>query len=337
MARLRHVGEAAPAVGNLLVLGERVGDQREQPQVLLEGLGQRLGRGLALLRIRVLHDVQRLLERQRLAADLEAQRHHGFVEQPVERGIAGHRLLVEQLLDAVFELVRLVLADVLDPGPVMAERGIGHSLVQRRVIEPVQVEREEQEVQRGRGDAFLHVAVELGDGGIGGVAGIEQPGIGDQSAEHVLDRLVAAHRLAERAARIGACGDVGEPALVGLLELEAFGLAALEVALDLRRIHRRIKVDQIPFRQRTERFRRLVRRSGARGGVKLDGCHENLAVTEFGLPENIRPPAHPASMCYFPSTAYGRCRRDIWNTHRCPLAAAGLCWRCSRRDTGGMG
>ena len=55
MARLRDVGEAAPAVGNLLVLGERVGDQREEPQVLLEGLGQRLGRGLALLRVGVLH------------------------------------------------------------------------------------------------------------------------------------------------------------------------------------------------------------------------------------------------------------------------------------------
>ena len=43
MARIGDVLEAAPAVGNLLVLGERVGDQRERPQVLLEGLGQRLG------------------------------------------------------------------------------------------------------------------------------------------------------------------------------------------------------------------------------------------------------------------------------------------------------
>ena len=198
-----------------------------------------------------------------LAADLEAQRHHGLVEQPVEGGIAGHRLLVEQLLDAVFELVRLVLAEVLEPGPVMAERGIGHRLVERGVIEPVQVEREEQQMQRGRGDALLHVAVELGDGGIGGIAGVEQPRIGNEPAEHVLDRLVAPHRLAERAAGVGAGRDVGEPALVGLLELDALGFAAVEVALDLGRVHRGIKVGEIPFRQRTERFRGLLRRRGA--------------------------------------------------------------------------
>ena len=169
---------------------------------------------------------------------------------------------MEQLLDAVFELVRLVLAEVLDPRPVVAERGIGHRLVERRVVEPVQVEREEQQVQRGRGDALLHVTVEFGDGRIGGVAGVEQTGIGNDPAEHVLDRLVAPHRLAERAAGVGAGRDIGEPPLVGPLELDAFGLAAIEVALDLGRVHRRIKVGEIPFRQRAERFRGLFRPGG---------------------------------------------------------------------------
>ena len=144
----------------------------------------------------------------------------------------------------------------------MAERRIGHRLVQHGVVEPVEIEREEQQMQRGRGDALLHVAIELGDGRIGGVAGVEQTGIGDQPAEHVLDRLVAPHRLAERAAGVGARGDIGEPALVGLLELDALGLAAIEVALDLGRVHRRIKIGEIPFRQRTERFRGLLRRGG---------------------------------------------------------------------------
>ncbi len=38
MARFRDVREAAPAVRDFLVLGERVGDQREDAQVFAEGL-----------------------------------------------------------------------------------------------------------------------------------------------------------------------------------------------------------------------------------------------------------------------------------------------------------
>ena len=83
MPRVGDVLEAAPAVGNLLVLGERVGDQREGAQVLLEGLRQRLGRGLALLAVLVLHQRERRLERELLAVDLEAQRRDRLVEQPV--------------------------------------------------------------------------------------------------------------------------------------------------------------------------------------------------------------------------------------------------------------
>ena len=49
--------------------------------------------------------------------------------------LAGHRFLVKQLLDAVLELVGLLLADVLDPGPVMAERRIGHGGSQHAVVD----------------------------------------------------------------------------------------------------------------------------------------------------------------------------------------------------------
>jgi hypothetical protein len=48
MAVVGDVGEAAPAVGNFLVLGERIGDQREGPHIGLEGFRQRLRRRLAL-------------------------------------------------------------------------------------------------------------------------------------------------------------------------------------------------------------------------------------------------------------------------------------------------
>ena len=79
-------------------------------------------------------------------------------------------------------------------------------------------------MQRGGGDALLHVAVELGAQRIGGVAGIEQRGIGDQPAELVLQRLVALDRLGERAARALARGQRLQAALEGLLESDAFGV-----------------------------------------------------------------------------------------------------------------
>ena len=57
---------------------------------------------------------------------------------------------MEQLLDAVLELVGLVLADVLEPRPVMAERRIGHRRLEHGVVDPVELEREEQQMQSKR-------------------------------------------------------------------------------------------------------------------------------------------------------------------------------------------
>jgi hypothetical protein len=74
MPAIGHVLEAAPAVGNLLVLGERVGDQREQADVVLEHLGQRLRCRAAFVAIRMHQEIEGRLQRQRLrlAFDLEA-------------------------------------------------------------------------------------------------------------------------------------------------------------------------------------------------------------------------------------------------------------------------
>ncbi len=197
------VGEAAPAVGNLLVLGERVGDQREGAQVFLEGLGERVRRCLAGIGLRVLHQVERRLDRQRFAFHLEAQARDGFVEQPVPRRIGRHRLLVEQLLDAVLELIRLVLADVLDPRPVVPERGVRHRGFELLVVEPVELELEEQQMDRGRRDALLHVAVEFRARRIDGVAGMHEAGERADPAEQIVERLVALHRLGERRSGVG--------------------------------------------------------------------------------------------------------------------------------------
>ena len=57
-----------------------------------------------------------------LALDLEAQRRHGLVEQPAPGAARGDRLLVEQPLELLLELVGLLLAQVVDPRLVAGER-----------------------------------------------------------------------------------------------------------------------------------------------------------------------------------------------------------------------
>ncbi len=55
----------------------------------------------------------------------------------------GYRLFVEQLLDAVFELVGLLLAHVLDPRPVMPKRRIAHGGFQRGILDAVELDLKE--------------------------------------------------------------------------------------------------------------------------------------------------------------------------------------------------
>ena len=121
MAGIRDILETAPAVGNFLVLGERIGDQRKGSLVRLERLRQRLRRGFSLFTCTILQQGQRWLDGELFAADFEAQAGDGLVEQPVPGGITALRFLMEQLLDAVLELIRLVLAQILDPRAVMRQ------------------------------------------------------------------------------------------------------------------------------------------------------------------------------------------------------------------------
>jgi hypothetical protein len=108
-------------------------------------------------------------------------------------------------------------------------------------------------MQRSSGDALLHVAVKLGDQGIGRVAAVEQAGIGDQPAKHVINRFVPPDRFGEHLTGLGTCRKLGEPPLVDFLELDALGLAPFEVPLDRRRIHRGIEISEIPLRQGAKR------------------------------------------------------------------------------------
>jgi hypothetical protein len=63
VARVRDVLKAAPAVGNFLVLRQRIGDEREDTQIFaLNVFGQRFSRPAPRVRIGVLQAVQRRLD-----------------------------------------------------------------------------------------------------------------------------------------------------------------------------------------------------------------------------------------------------------------------------------
>ena len=159
---------------------------------------------------------------------------------------------MKELLDTILELIGLVLADVFDPRPVVRQRRILHGGFELGVIEPIELEREEQKMRGCRRDALLHVGVEFRARRIDGVAGVEEAGIGREPAEKIIERFVALHRRRELRSRIGSLDERRELALKGLLERQAFGGAAIEVALDLRIIDPGIEVGEVPFRQHAE-------------------------------------------------------------------------------------
>ncbi len=249
MAGIGDILEAAPAVGNLLVLGERVGDERKGPLVGLERLGQCLPGRLALCAVTVLQQVQRRLDRQFLGRDLEAQARDGLVEQPVPGGIAALGFLVKQLLDAILELIGLFLAQILDPRPIMRQFGRLQRAFDHGIVDPVQFEPEEQQMHRCIGQPLGDVAVEFGDRGIDAVAGVNQPGIGAETAGEIVDRLKASHRLREPGAAALLRRLFGEFALVVGLKRDAIGIHLFQVAGDFRRVDTGIEIGQIPFRQ----------------------------------------------------------------------------------------
>src|SRR5208337_1336040 len=97
---------------------------------------------------------------------------------PIPGSNAGYRLLQEQLLDVVGELMRLLLSDVLEPWAVVAKRARRHGALEQSVIDPVELEFEEQKVAGERRHPLVGVTVELRPRGVAGVGGVEQRSVG---------------------------------------------------------------------------------------------------------------------------------------------------------------
>ena len=187
--RRRHL---APAVLDLLLLGERVVDAREELDVGAEDAGQFARGGLALGAVVVGEEVERGFEVQRLAVHGEFEAGDGLVEEAVPGGGADGGLVVEEPLELVRQLVRLHRAQAVEDRLVAGEVGVGGELRGKgRVVDPVDLEREEDERRGEGGDAVLRVGDELGALGVGGVLVVAEPRVGHQAARHGVDLLVA--------------------------------------------------------------------------------------------------------------------------------------------------
>jgi hypothetical protein len=141
---------------------------------------------------------------------------------------------VKELFDAILELIRLVLADIFEPRPVMPQRRLLHRGFELCVIDTIELEHEEQEMRGRSRDALLHVGIEFCSRGIDGIAGMDETGIRNQPAEKIVEGLIALYSVRERRARRGSVGEPRKLALICLFESNAFRIGAIEIALHLR-------------------------------------------------------------------------------------------------------
>ena len=197
IARGDGAREAPPLVLDLLVLGERVGDEGEGADVLAEDGADGLCGLLAHRAVLVREQVERVGAGERLTLDGEAQPGHGLVEEAHPGGAARDLLLVQEALHLVRELERAEGAHVPHPGRVAGERR-GRELVgQGVVLDPVELEGEEEEPALRRGGLFADGLEELRRLGVVHRRAVDEVGVAREPPERLLDRLVAGDQVAQ--------------------------------------------------------------------------------------------------------------------------------------------
>ena len=196
--------------------------------------------------------MQRLGAGQFLAVDGEAQRRLGLVEQALPRGGAGDRFLMQQLFEIVGQLMRAEGADIAQPRPVMRQLDAVQFLVERRVLDAVDFETEEQQLGRDRVDALVDVLIEAPALGVAHVGGVVERGVTHRAAERVLQLLIGGDRRGKLVAR-------QRRELTAIMVAETFGRGrgTIEIGLEFGRFRPGIEIAEIPFRQRAQilRFR----------------------------------------------------------------------------------
>ncbi len=248
IARRDRPRKAAPAVLDLLVLGEGVGNQRQGPDVFAQDVAD-AERGVAPHRgVAIGQQVERFGLGQLPPAERKSQSSHRLVEEPHPGGPAGDRFLVQQRLDLVRQLVRAKGADVAQPRTVAGERGVGGFCLDRLIVELVDLQREEQERRRNRIDPLLHGLKEAADFRVGEIAGMGQRGKADDARARFLQALIGR----DGGAELGPA-ELGKAPLIA----PAKGLGVLGQPLKIlgqgRAVAAGVEVGQIPFRQRPQR------------------------------------------------------------------------------------
>ncbi len=239
-----NIGIAAPAIGDFLVLGHHIGDVSKELFVGGKRLGQRAERGGTLFFLLVAQQIKRLFQPQRFAIDLEFERRHRLIEQPVPCGVAGRIFVVEQLFDTIFELVGPRLAQLVKPRTVVCqvgarfERGVEHT-----VFDPVDFELKEQCPRRKPGQPVLRIAQKLHPVAIAGVLRIVEVGERTEPPEHFAQFFIPPDRLDQFAG-------FGQPVELALeIGLKGFGfrIEKRQIGLEGLGLHVGIQVAQVPF------------------------------------------------------------------------------------------
>ena len=249
MARSGDIVKAAPAVGNLVVLGQGVGYQRKSVGVLAKSFAQRFGGGLAFCPVRQQQLVQRRLNGQLFAIDIKAQTDNRLVKQPVPSGSTGHRFFVQQALQFLGQLIGALLADINDPGRIVSQRGHGQRRLQRFVVDLVELKLEKQQLRRDVVEPRLSVAIKFSAGAIGIVAGIVKPGKRPQPPQQVGQRFIGGHRRAQLFSCRIAKRDFNDFAVIGFGKPGGVLIGFFEIVGKSAVARPGIKGAQIPFGQ----------------------------------------------------------------------------------------
>ena len=144
---------------------------------------------------------------------------------------------MQQLFDLIGQLVRAEHAQVAQPRPPARQIGIGEFSRYHLIVEPVEVEREEQQMRADRGNSLADPLGELSALRIGAVGAEAQLGVGHQPAQNFLDRFQPGDCLSQPLA-----GNLFQGA--GIFGLKGLRLAhgTGQVGFDIRRVRRRVKI-----------------------------------------------------------------------------------------------
>ncbi len=280
--------QLAPAVRDFLFLGQRVVHTGKERQLFAKGRGQGPRAGLAARAVMVGQQVQRRLDAQPVALDLERHPRDGFVEELVPSARPHDRLIVQEPLQLVRQLVGLHR-----PHPVKNRLVAQKSRVtaKDRVVtiigDAVELEAEKHQRRRVGRDPVLHVRHELGAARVGRVLVVAQPRIGHDPACHHVDLLVAGNAI-QHARRI----KPGQLALVIGGETGAFPLQPRQIPRQLGRTGACVKIRQVPVRQSPQRPAPGVACGvTGQGGGKLGQMHGE-PLRGKRVASDMAPPPH---------------------------------------------